>query len=128
MIVDRSLLQTSEYEAPLSNIYSLLYRLGAEATSLSFFYTSYAVLLSFHQPERLTLMTKWLYPDVARHYDTSCCAVERGVRRVIVRIWEKNPQELDLLVGKHLIEKPTPAEFLSILTDAVLCGAGAPEF
>lgn len=128
MLIDRPALQISKYEAPLSDIYSLLYRLGAEATNLTFFYTSYAVFLCVHQPERLTLVTKWLYPDVARHYDTTCSAVERGIGRTVARIWETKPQELSLLAGEVLTEKLSPAEVLAVLTDAVLRGTGAPRF
>ena len=112
----------------MSSIYSLLYHLGTDATNIAFFYTSYAVLLCVHQPERLTLVTKWLYPDVALHYGTSWGAVERGIRRTLMRVWKTAPQELSLLAGFPLVEKPAPAEFLSILTDAVLRGEGSPRF
>ena len=34
------------------------------------------------EPERLLLVTKWLYPDVAKQYGTNWKAVERDIRTV----------------------------------------------
>ena len=55
----------------LSEIYNLLYQLGITANYTGFFHTSYAVYLAAQQPDRLTLVTKWLYPDVAEQYATA---------------------------------------------------------
>ena len=51
----------------LTQIYDLLYSLGITANYSGFFYTSYAVCLAARQPERLLLVTKWLYPEAAEH-------------------------------------------------------------
>ena len=45
-------------------IYELLYRLGVTANYTGFFYTAYAVQLCAEHPDRLMLVTKWVYPDV----------------------------------------------------------------
>ena len=49
----------------ITDIYDLLYRLGARGNYTGFFQTAYAVYLAVQQPERLLLVTKWLYPAVA---------------------------------------------------------------
>ena len=43
-------------------VYDLLYRLGITANYTGFFHSAYAVCLVLEQPERLLLVTKWLYP------------------------------------------------------------------
>lgn len=63
-----------------SNIYDLLYRLGVTANYTGFFHTACAVSLCAKQPDRLLLVTKRLYPEVARQYRTNWKAVERNIR------------------------------------------------
>lgn len=52
----------------LTEIYDLLYQLGVTANYTGFFHTAYAVSLCAEHPERLLLVTKWLYPEVAKQY------------------------------------------------------------
>ena len=61
-------------------ITDVLYWLGISEKYIGFDYLSYAILLVLRQPERLFLATKWLYPDVAKHYRTNWQTVERGMR------------------------------------------------
>ena len=96
-------------------IYDLLYRLGAAATHTGFFHTAYAVRLAAEQPERLLLVTKWLYPDVAKHYGTNWRAVERNIRTTIQEIWKRCPETLSDMAGYPMTQAPRPAEFISIL-------------
>jgi len=99
-----------------AEIYSLLYGLGARANSTSFFHTAYAVHLAAAQPQKLLLVTKWLYPEVARHYHSTWGAVERSIRRVVTVVWESHPERLERLAGQILVTRPTPTQFLMILT------------
>lgn len=96
-------------------IYSLLYQLGASATSTSFFQTAYAVRLAVEQPQTLLLVTKWLYPEVARQYRTNWKAVERNIRRLVAAVWNKHPDLLCEIARRPLLHAPTVTQFLSIL-------------
>ena len=60
--------------------YHLLYRLGAAANYTGFSYLVRALQLCAEEPERLLLVTKWLYPDVAKQYGTNWKAVERDIQ------------------------------------------------
>ena len=80
-------------------VYDLLYRLGITANYTGFFHSAYAVCLVLEQPERLLLVTKWLYPEVARHYATTPGRVERNIRTAAAAAWERNPQLLSELAG-----------------------------
>ena len=55
----------------MTAIYDLLYRLGVTANYTGFFHTAYAVSLCIGRPDRLLLVTKWLYPEVAKQYLTN---------------------------------------------------------
>ncbi len=103
----------------LTQIYDLLYRLGVTANYTGFFHVSYAVLLASQQPDRLLLVTKWLYPDVARHYNTTWKAVERNIRTVIAIVWRSRRALLCELAQGELPSKPRAAQFLCILTNSL---------
>lgn len=73
----------------MRDIYDLLYRLGATANYTGFFHTAYAISLCVERPDRLLLVTKWLYPEVAKRYGTNWKAVERNIRTVSCIIWRE---------------------------------------
>lgn len=100
-------------------IYDALYRLGATANYMGFFYAARAIWLCAQEPERLQLVTKWLYPDVAEQYKTSWKAVERSIRTLIAMVWDTNAEQLSQLAGYPLIRRPRPAQFLAIMVRAV---------
>lgn len=109
----------------LTDIYDLLYRLGITANYVGFFHTAYAVLLAARQPERLLLVTKWLYPDVADHYQTTWKAVERNIRTVTAVVWRSRKELLCQLAQGELAAKPRSAQFLSILVNSLHRGHAA---
>ena len=109
----------------LSAIYDLLYRLGVTATYTGFFHTSYAVYLTIQQPERLLLVTKWLYPEVAKRYGTSWRCVERNIRTVSGVAWSRSRPLLEELARAPLNAAPGTSRFLAILTHP-LSGNSAP--
>lgn len=97
-------------------IYDLLYRLGVTANYTGFFHASYAVYLAVQQQDRLLLVTKWLYPEVARHYKTSWNCVERNIRTVSSIAWQMNRPLLEELARRPLPRRPTASAFLAVLT------------
>lgn len=100
----------------------MLCRLGATANYRGFSYTAYAVLLCVQQQDRLLLVTKWLYPDVAKRYGTNWKAVERNIRTVITVVWEQNRAWLEGTgPPSRLLRSPCAAQFLSILSNSLLC-------
>ena len=98
-----------------TEVYDLLYQLGVIANYTGFFYTSYAIRLCVERQERLLLVTKWLYPEVAKQYRTNWKAVERNIRTVNSVIWRENRGLLEHLAHRSLGEKPRNAQLLAIL-------------
>lgn len=92
--------------------------LGLSANYKRLLYAAYAVTLCMQQQERLLLVTKWLYPDVARHYGTSWKAVERNIRTVSAVAWERNRALIETLAQRHIERCPCPVEFLALLFHA----------
>lgn len=109
----------------ITEIYDLLYSMGLTANHTYFFHTAYAVWLCTEQQERLQLVTKWLYPEVAKQYKTTWTAVERNIRRAIGEVWGNHRSRLEEIAGTVMETKPRPAQFLGILTASVLKGRAA---
>ena len=106
----------------LAEIYDLLYRLGVTANYTGFIHTACAVSLCVEQPERLLLVTKWLYPEVAKQYNTNWKAVERNIRTAGCVIWRENRPLLEKLAHRQLTQKPRNAQMLAILVSALEAG------
>lgn len=102
-----------------TEIYDLLYSLGVTANYTGFFHLAYAVSLCVERPARLMMVTKWLYPEVARRYNTSWRAVERNLRTAGGVIWRENRPLLEELAHRHLEQKPRNAQLLAILAAAL---------
>lgn len=102
-----------------SGISDLLYSLGITAKYVGFFHTAYAVHLVIRQPERLLLITKCLYPEIAKHYHTDRRNVERAIRSVAAIAWELCPGRLSYIARHDLNRRPTNAQFISILANYV---------
>lgn len=96
-----------------------LLRLGITANYKGFSYLVSAVELCLEDQERLHLITKCVYPAVAKQYKTNWQAVERDIRKAVEIIWARGHATLDALARRPLEQKPCNAQFLAILTVAV---------
>ena len=101
---------------------NLLYQLGVTTNYTGFFHTACAVLLCVEQPDRLLLVTKRLYPEVAKQYKTNWKAVERNIRTVSCIIWREGRPLLEELAHRHLEQKPRNAQLLAILASSLNTG------
>lgn len=114
-----------ENSMTLVRVYDALYQLGVTANYVGFFYTARAIWLCTQEPDRLMLVTKWLYPDVAADYKTNWKAVERGIRTVVAIAWRTNPDRLSEFAGYRLTQKPRPAQFLAIMSKGLFPNCAA---
>lgn len=105
-----------------TKVWDLLYQLGVTANYTGFFHTACAVSLCVEQPDRLLLVTKWLYPEVAKQYKTNWKAVERNIRTVSCIIWREGRPLLEELAHRHLEQKPRNAQMLAILASSLDTG------
>ena len=97
-------------------IHDLLHRLGLTENYKGFFYTACAVELCSARAERLSLVTKLVYPAVARRYQTNWKSVERDIRTAGRVIWRRGRSSLEELAGAPLSQKPPNAQLLAILS------------
>lgn len=105
----------TEHSIELTHVRQLMHKLGITANYTGYFHAAHAVMLSAQEPERLLLITKWIYPDVAKHYHTTWRSVERNIRTVSKLAWETNRPELERMAQHALPNRPSAGVFLAIL-------------
>lgn len=108
-------------------IHALLRTLGITTGYKGFACISYALELCMESPDRLELVTKWVYLDVARHFRTSWMAVERNIRTACEVIWREHRMLLSELADRPLRRRPQNSELLHILTSTLLAREPAPS-
>ena len=110
-----------------SAVHNLLCSLGITANYMGFLYTACAVELCAMQPECLRLVTKWVYSEVARRYQTNWKAVERHIRAASGMAWERNRSLLEKLADRPLLQRLYAAQLLAILENSLRAHSPASE-
>lgn len=96
-------------------IWALLHSLGITENYVGSSQLVYAVRLAQEKPERLSSVTKELYPEVAKAFHTSWQCVERNIRTVIELAWNLDPSRVSELEEFPLSKRPRPTQFISLL-------------
>lgn len=76
-----------------------------------------AIELAIESPDEATLITKWLYPTVAKCYDTTASRVERAIRHGIESAWDRGDLEVLAKYFGNTVSiskgRPTNGEFIA---------------
>ena len=96
----------------------IVQKLGIHSIYCGYAYIIYATELASEDNVYLLAITKWLYPEIAARFDTTCSRVERGIRTVVNSCWQDgNIEFLNEMAGHPLCKKPTSGEFIAILSE-----------
>ena len=105
----------------------LLEQLGLARQEKGFERLSYAIALTAQEFERAGSVTKLLYPDLAKHFQTTPEKIERSIRHLIEKSWEKGEKtRFEELFGYHRDNseiRPTNSEYIAILADWIRSGS-----
>lgn len=105
----------------------LLEQLGLARQEKGFERLSYAIALTAQKFERAGSVTKLLYPDLAKHFQTTPEKIERSIRHLIEKSWEKGEKtRFEELFGYHRDNseiRPTNSEYIAILADWIRSGS-----
>lgn len=94
----------------------LIRSLGIGATYRGYRYLNYGVKLCIHDEDYLLAISKLLYPQIAKEFQTTTSSVERDIRTVVKACWERgNRSYLQEIALRPLQFKPTSGEFFDIL-------------
>lgn len=101
----------------------ILHELGIGKSYSGYDYILYGIDLILCDEDLLHCVTKVLYIDIAKEYNTNSSCVERNIRKAIEVIWKHTQENRELIVkifGKRYLSlKPSNKEFLELLYEYV---------
>lgn len=104
-----------------SSITSIIHEIGVPAHIKGYLYLREAISMVYKDIELLGSITKVLYPDIAKKYNTTASRVERAIRHAIEVAWSRgNIDSISSLFGYTVSmskAKPTNSEFIAIVAD-----------
>lgn len=107
-----------DLEASITNI---IHEVGVPAHIKGYMYLREAISMIFYEVELLGSITKVLYPDVAKKFNTTPSRVERAIRHAIEVAWSRgNIDSISSLFGYTVSStraKPTNSEFIALVAD-----------
>ena len=98
----------------LFQIFALLMQMNVEP-SPAFRQCAYAIYLTVQDPDRARLPSKWLYPEVARHYGVSRIDVETNIQRVADSAWKGSAPLLRKMAEDMMMGQPDSEQFILLL-------------
>ena len=103
------------------SITNILHELGVPSHIKGYQYIRESIMVVYDNPEIVGGITKELYPEVAKKYDTTVSRVERAIRHAIEVSWNRGSWDLMEDIFGHSIDidkaKPTNSEFIVTIAD-----------
>ncbi|WP_342525486.1 sporulation transcription factor Spo0A [Chryseomicrobium sp. FSL W7-1435] len=104
-------------------ITNVIKEIGVPAHIKGYSYLREAIQMVYHDIELLGSVTKVLYPEIAKKFDTTPSRVERAIRHAIEVAWNRgNYETISQTFGytvHHLKSKPTNSEFIAMIADKI---------
>ncbi|MDE5777108.1 MAG: sporulation transcription factor Spo0A [Lachnospiraceae bacterium] len=95
--------------------------IGIPAHIKGYQYIREGIMMAVKDPDILNYITKYLYPTIAKKYQTTTSSVERAIRHAIEVAWNRGKQDvMEALFGYCMLSgkgKPTNSEFIALLAD-----------
>lgn len=104
-----------------ASITSIIHEIGVPAHIKGYLYLREAISMVYNDIELLGSITKVLYPDIAKKFNTTASRVERAIRHAIEVAWSRgNIESISSLFGYTVSmskAKPTNSEFIAMVAD-----------
>lgn len=98
--------------------------MGVPAHLKGYHYIRRAVMMAVEDMKVVGSVTKLLYPEIARSYNTTDGKVERAIRNAIEISWERgNRQTFERMFGYCMESgqgRPTNSEYIAAIADHIL--------
>ena len=102
---------------------AVIHEVGVPAHIKGYQYVREAIIIAVQDMDVINAVTKVLYPEVARRYNTTPSRVERAVRHAIEVAWDRGDLEtLQRYFGYTVSNtkgKPTNSEFIAMIADRI---------
>ena len=108
-----------------------IHEIGVPAHIKGYQYLREAIIIAVNDMDVINAITKVLYPQVAKRFDTTPSRVERAIRHAIEVAWDRG--DLDTLqrffgyTVSNTKGKPTNSEFIALIADKLQLQLKASE-
>ena len=100
-----------------------IHELGVPAHIKGYQYIRSAIMMVVENMDLLNFITKQLYPEIAKAYNTTASSVERAIRHSIEVAWSRGKPEIMNEIFGYTIHtgkgKPTNSEFIAMVADRI---------
>ncbi len=117
--ITHPIMQDKDIEDVKIVVKNLVYRLGMSPNKLSTDCIIDALVFYFENPDSLRLLTKILYPHVAKQRGMSASSVEKNIRDAISRMKKSNTKLYEQIFSYSEDKRITNGEFLSVVVDYI---------
>ena len=104
-----------------ASITSIIHEIGVPAHIKGYLYLREAISMVYNDIELLGSITKVLYPDIAKKFNTTASRVERAIRHAIEVAWSRGNIESISTLFRYTVSmskaKPTNSEFIAMVAD-----------
>ena len=103
------------------NISKILHTLGVPSHIKGYIYIRDGIKLMYNSTELVGGITKEIYPEIAKKYNSTISRVERAIRHAIEISWNRGDYEVMEEIFGHSVDfdraKPTNSEFIATIAD-----------
>ena len=117
----KPLARTSDKASIESMVTNIIHEIGVPAHIKGYQYLREAIIIAVNDMDVINAITKVLYPQVAKAFQTTPSRVERAIRHAIEVAWDRG--DLDTLqrffgyTVSNTKGKPTNSEFIALIAD-----------
>ena len=109
---------TRDIETEVTN---MIHEIGVPAHIKGYQYLREAIMMAIEDMDILNAITKQLYPEISKKFDTTPSRVERAIRHAIEVAWSRGKMDtIDKIFGYSINTgkgKPTNSEFIALIAD-----------
>lgn len=103
------------------SITAIIHEIGIPAHIKGYMYLREAITMVYNNVELIGSVTKILYPDIAKKYNTTASRVERAIRHSIEVAWSRGNMDAISSIFGYTVSlsrtKPTNSEFIAMVAD-----------
>ena len=115
--------ETNHSENLESQVTAIIHEVGVPAHIKGYQYLREAIIIAVNDMDVINAVTKVLYPEVAKRFNTTPSRVERAIRHAIEVAWDRGDLEtLQRFFGYTVSNakgKPTNSEFIAMISDRI---------
>ena len=107
-----------------SRVTAIIHEVGVPAHIKGYQYLREAICIAVNDMDVINAVTKVLYPEVAKRFNTTASRVERAIRHAIEVAWDRGDLETLQKYFGYTVNgakgKPTNSEFIALISDRLV--------